>query len=126
MKLVELEDWEAAKKVGIKKTGWRMELLWTLSEKKGAGETYSDKKPEGHVKGRTQEREGLVGSIGSFSSWCLEDLQKLKEGKGQFDVLLPGRPRRSPAVHAGRCSCVVRLNRQMVIKPSSSCSEEAP
>ena len=31
---------EAAQKVGIKKIGERTSLLWKLSEKMGAGETY--------------------------------------------------------------------------------------
>ena len=61
---------EAATKVGIKTIAERRSLLWKLSEKGGAGETYLYEKL-GWVRSKTEQRagaEGLVGSMGRLPS----------------------------------------------------------
>ena len=81
---VEQEDWDfvyntfraAAKKVGIKKRRERADLLWKLTEKKGAGETFFDENLKGQLfffkKKKRQERKTL------WEEWVAPPVEALR------------------------------------------------
>ena len=81
---VEQEDWatmcnvlrDAAKPVGIKKVGERSSLLWKLGQKTCVGKTCVDEELKGEVKKQSTRAAGLVGSMGSVSSRCFEDMRR--------------------------------------------------